>query len=314
VTLRRWRNKLEPLRGGGNSAASFSRVVKKFAILFAAGVCLWSAAPFPRIAYAEDSDVPRLWERYSRLYVRQREGNEGPQNPSSGIQRLWERYAGKASFFAVREDVPGRCVGEDVALAVFMRNSAWKYRTRTYELYFSSSPALARSVYGLAIQSGDVDKAMRLDRFEKGVQGFHYSIAQVCAWIDTVLANDCAVHTDEERRLMRWLLDDGVVRIVDGKAVPGGTVDHVLGAAPGRKRSFEINLRHERLHVLWDEDVIFTGEYGQKWEAMSASEKREVRKSLPAYSQGNEAQLMEEWAIFQAENLPDNERKELVGL
>jgi hypothetical protein len=286
--------------------------MKKHVVLFAAGFCLWSVAPCLRVASAENSDVSRLWERYFRLYEQQED--EIPQSPSSEVQRAWEHYVGKVLSPAVREDGPGRCVGEDARLAVFMRKSAWKYRVGTYELYFASSPVLARSVYGLAMKSGDVDEAMPLDRFEKGVRGFHYSVAQVCAWIDTVLADDRAVHTDEERRLMRWLLNDGVIRIVDGKAVPGGTVKHVLGAAPGKKRGFEINLRHERLHVFWDEDAAFSGQYRRKWEAMSAGEKQAIRKSLSAYSQSNEAQLMEEWAIFQAENLPEEERKKLVGL
>jgi hypothetical protein len=214
---------------------------------------------------------------------------------------------------AVQKGNPGRSVGENAAPATFMRESAWKYRARTYELYFASSPVLARSVYGLSIQSGDVDKTMPLNRFEKGVRGFHYSVAQVCAWIDAVLADIRAVHTDEERLLMRWLLNDGIVKIVDGKAMPGGTVNHILGAASGKKRSFETNLRHERLHVLWDEDAAFSSEYRQKWNAMSAGEKQEVRKNLSTYSQSNEAQLMEEWAIYQVENLPEQERKKLMG-
>jgi hypothetical protein len=266
------------------------------------------------MAYAEDLDLSWLWERYFRLYDRQN-GKSHPQRPSFDIQRLWDRYAEKISFFTVQGNGPGRRVGEDAAFAVFMRESAWKYRAVTYELYFASSAVLARSVYGLAIQSGDVDKTMPLDRFEKGVRGFHYSVAQVCAWIDAVFADDRAVHTDEERRLIRWLLDDGVVKIVDGKeAVPGGTVSHILGAAPGRKRSFEINLRHERLHVFWDEDAVFSSEYRQKWDAMSAGEKQKVQKSLSAYSQSNEAQLMEEWAISQAENLPEKELKKMMEL
>lgn len=230
------------------------------------------------------------------------------------LPQLWERYAKKVSFFAAQRNGPGKLVGKDDRFAVFMRESAWKYRAVTYELYFSSSTTLARSVYGLAMQSGDVDETMPLDRFERGVRGFHYSVAQVCTWINAIFANDRAVHMDEEHQLIRWLIDDGVIRIVDGKAVPGGIINHILGAAPGRKRSFETTLRHERLHVLWEEDAVFSGEYRKKWNAMSANEKLEVRKSLSAYSQSNEAQLMEEWAISQAENLSKEKVKNLVGL
>jgi hypothetical protein len=287
--------------------------MKKCVVLFAAGFCLWSVASFLRMAYAENSSLPRLWEHYFRLYDR-RDSESHPQSPSSGIQRLWERYAERISFLAVQEDTPGRRVGEDATFSVFVRESAWKYRAVTYELYFASSTVLARSVYGLAIQSGDVDKVMPLDRFEKGVRGFHYSVAQVCAWIDVVFTDDRAVHTDEERQLIRWLLDDGVVRIIEGKAVPGKTVNHILGAAPGKKRGFETILRHERLHVLWDEDAAFSGEYRRKWNAMSTGEKQKVQKSLSAYSKNNEAQLMEEWAISQAENLPEKELKKMMEL
>lgn len=209
---------------------------------------------------------------------------------------------------------PGKTVGDDVALSSFMKLSDWRYRTVSYELYFAFSRELARSVYGLAIQNGDVDPTMPLERFEKGVRGFHYTIRQVCLWIDAVLAGDIALQTGEEQQLLLWLLKDGVVDLRDGKAIPAGRIHHVLGAAPGGKRTFETTLRHERLHVLWDEDPVFADTFRKKWQALSESEKQAARKRLAAYAQGNETQLIEEWAVFLAEDMPERERKSLVGL
>jgi hypothetical protein len=284
-------------------------VKNKHAILLAAGFCLWSATPLLQMANAKSTDLPSLWERYYKLHDRQ-DAKNPPESFSLGSRCLPEHHPeGNVQWGG-----PGKCVGEDAALAAFMRESSWKYRAATYELYFASSTVLARSVYGLAVQSGDVDRGMPLKRFERGVRGFHYSVAQVCAWFDAAFADDSLAQTDEERRLMRWLLDDRVVKIVDGRAVPGGVVKHILGAAPGKKRGFKTTLRHERLHILWDEDEAFSGEYRQKWDAMSDGEKQTIRKNLSAYSQSNEAQLMEEWAIYQAENLPEERVKKLVGL
>jgi len=50
---------------------------------------------------------------------------------------------------------------------------------------------------------------------------------------------------------------DGVINIQNGAVVPSGKLQHFLGAAQGKKRSFLLNLAHERLHVLWDTDTAF---------------------------------------------------------
>lgn len=249
--------------------------------------------------------LERAWDKFA--------GRPSPTPSQSAIQKTWERYVRKIPVPGAAV-YPGRTIGEEAAIAGFMGNSAWRYRTTSYELYFSSSKELARSVYGIAVHSGDVDKSMELTRFEKGVRGFHYSTLQVCGWVDAVLGGTLPVQTDEEHRLLLWLLKDGVVNISNGKAVPAGSIHHVLGAAPGKKRNFEITLRHERFHVLWDEDPNFADAARKEWAALTETEKREIRKTLSAYAQSNEAQLMEEWAIFNAENMPDAQRKPLVGL
>lgn len=82
-------------------------------------------------------------------------------------------------------------------------------------------------------------------------------------------------------------------------AAPSGPVRHVLGAAPGHKRTFGDNLRHERLHIRWDEDPGFREKSEKQWAALSDDQKAQARRQLPQYPA--EAQLIEEWAVGLAE-------------
>ena len=264
---------------------------------------------------AQDEALARIWMQYATQVAPSPSPSPSlsPLSKEDVIRKTWEKYMAKAIVTAPYS-YPGRSIGEDASIAGFMEKSAWRYRGTSYELYFASSRLLARSVYGLAIHSGDVDKTMPLERFEKGVRGFHYTIRQLCGWIDAVLRGDMATHTSEERQLILWLVEDRAVRIVNGQAVSTETIHHILGSSPGKKRSFELTLMHERLHVLWDEDPAFAETARKKWAALTDAEKGEVRKTLAAYAQSNEPQLMEEWAIYQAENMPEAERKRLIGL
>jgi hypothetical protein len=232
-------------------------------------------------SHARPDSLEKAWELFT------------PKPPSSGansgitpktgdpLGRIWERYIGTV-ILPEKGQYPGRCIGDDPALAAFAKVSRWQYRSTSYELYFASSQALARSIYGLAMHSGDVDRAMQLERFEKGVRGFHYSIAQLCAWFNAVLSEQMPVHTTEERQFILCLLQDGAVNIVNGSAVPGTNIHHVLGAAPGKKRAFEASLVHERLHVLWDEDPNFATTNRTQWNTLGEDEKQEARKRLAA--------------------------------
>lgn len=278
---------------------------KKSILTFCCLFGFWALASGGGPCRAQAGGLPSLWEVYAE--------KAAPAPQGGALRKAWELYVKRASP-PLPVPRPGGVVGGDIELSAFMRRSDWSLRASGYELYFASSVELARSVYGLAVQSGDVDPAMSPERFEKGVLGFHYSIAQVCLWIDAVLAGGTALRTGEERQLLLRLLKDGVVDMRGGKAVPGGRIHHVLGAAPGKKRSFEATLRHERLHVLWDENPSFAAAFREKWRALGEEEKQAARKKLAAYAQDNEAQLMEEWAVFQAENMPEAERKSLVGL
>ena len=262
-----------------------------------------------QLCHAQTDGLSSVWDRYAN----QTPPSAVPGNEDPRPRRMWDHFLkriplpGQAAY-------PGRHVGDDPSLAGFMGKSNWPHRATSYELYFAQSSALARSVYGLAVKSGDVDATTPLDRFEKGVRGFHYGIGQVCAWFNAVLAGQMPFYTDEERLLALWLLKDGAMDVVAGKAVPSGRIHHVLGAAPGKKRSFEATLRHERLHVLWDEDAAFADRYREQWNSLSVAEKQAARDRLSAYSQSNEAQLIEEWAIADAEAMPENERIPMVGL
>lgn len=283
---------------------------KHLVILCALAAC-FAAASFGQACAAQGEGQNNALEKsWGKFY-----GKIFPFSQNDNLRKIWEGYAGKTAQPQPRiEKYPGRLVGSDPTLAAFWNDSGWKYRASSYELYFASSASLARSVYGLAIQSGDVDATMPLERFEKGVRGFHYSAQQVCGWINAVFAERMPVYTDEEHRLIFWLLKDGVVHVVDGRAIPGTSIRHVLGAAPGTKRGFEPTLIHERLHVLWDEDPSFATEFKAKWDGLSTEEKQAARQGLAAYSQSNEAQLIEEWAVKQAESMPPEQRRTLVGL
>ena len=256
-------------------------------------------------SHAKDAMLGLIWERYAE--------QAATASREEVIKKAWELYIAKAVGVKT-EILPGRTIGEDPAIDGFLSKSGWQYRASSYELYFASSRILARSVYGLAIYSGDVDKTMPLERFEKGVRGFHYSMKQLCGWIDTVRCGVMPLHTDEERQLMQWLEEDRAIRVINGRTVADADIHHILGAAPGKKRSFDATLRHERLHVLWDEAPGFADSAREKWAAMTDGEKAEIRKTLAAYAQSNEPQLMEEWAIYQAENMPEAERRALIGL
>lgn len=97
------------------------------------------------------------------------------------------------------------------------------------------------------------------------------------------------------------LLSDGVIAIKGGNFVPTGKYSHILAASQGKKRSFSDNLRHERLHVFWDEDSVFRERAQQEWKTLSEEERQKIRKTLHQYAQENEAQLVEEWAVKRAE-------------
>lgn len=243
-----------------------------------------------------------------------------PELQAASLGEVWEEFFSKAQKEAAAsiqpqlKVFPGHHMGESVELAAFGSNSGWTYRQVTYEIYYDSSAALARSIYSIALLQEDVSSEMTLERFEKGVQGFHYSMEQIMEWARMVIADRSLVRTNSEQLMLDWLLADGIIAIKDGKAVDTGRVRHVLGAAPGKKRGFLLNLRHERLHAYWDENPDFSARAHAAWAKLDVAGREEVYAKLKGYSRENEAQIIEEWAVFEAENLPDMERIALVGI
>ena len=174
---------------------------------------------------------------------------------------------------------------------------SWKYREITYESHFGSSVALASEIYSLAIHTGDITPDTPKDLFLRGVQGCHYSISQVLEW-----ANDGrAAKSEEELGFIKRLEEDKVIAKDRGVYVAAGKVSHVLSAAAGKKRTFELNLNHERLHIRWDEDASFREQGKRGYEAREEQGRAEALKKLKRYNPKNRAQLIEEWAIYNAE-------------
>lgn len=224
------------------------------------------------------------------------------------LEDLWNKYAPMSSPVKQQEargQTPGRILGSAQGQGVSAFGYQWKYRWRTYELHFDDPAMLARSVYGLALHAGDVSPNLPREKFFSGVLGFHYSVNQICAWL-----NDAAVKrrtlSEEENQLAGMLMQDGVIAIIKGGWGRTGKADHVLAAAPGKKRSFAENLRHERLHVFWDEDSAFRARETTAWKKLPEAERAQVRGRLKNYAQNNEPQLIEEWAVKRAEasNMP----------
>ena len=214
---------------------------------------------------------------------------------------LWQNYLEKAepspdvTFDAIR--FPGK----------FMRDASadrssflhpWKFRSRTYELHTDDKRLLGSIVYDLALHSGDIEASVSRERVERGVSGFHYHIDQICAWLDEVFAGKRELPVRDSLVFMGDLFRAGIVTLHEGHFKPGGTINHVLAAAPGKK-SLEDNLRHERLHVFWDEDPQFRQQASSIWEKLSESERRLVADELKQYAATPEV-ILEEWAVREA--------------
>ena len=200
-----------------------------------------------------------------------------------------------------KDDCPGWLAGNWPSPPRDLSCRPWPYRGVTYEIQSSSQVLIARSVYGLARFAGDLDNSVTLERFERGVGGFHYGVDQVAAWANAVRDGRQGLHTEEERDLLKRLAADRVIVDQDGAWAPGGSIRHVLGATATKSRSLELNREHERIHVMWDEDADFRERAIAAWGALSDDEKHEVYKRLKGYNPAVEMQIIEEWAVFQFE-------------
>lgn len=217
------------------------------------------------------------------------------------LEDIWDKYADMAeNTQQVQLDCPGKVIGKKIGSGNASFEHNWEFRAKTYELHFDDSSILARSIYSLALFSGDISSELPKEKFYSGVLGFHYSIKQVCAWLNHTFTQRKTL-LKNENILVGYLLSDNVLKIDNGIFVSTGAVDHILGAAPGKKRGFEQNIRHERMHVFWDKHPTFKAEFKKKWATMTEVDKNTVRKSLKNYNEHNEDQIIEEWAVKSAE-------------
>ena len=219
------------------------------------------------------------------------------------LEDLWNKYfPDQQEVAASATPTPGRLLGNknNERRTAFVH--PWKYRHNTYELHYEDPAMLAATVYGIALHVGDIDESLKVERFIGGVLGYHYSMQQVCAWLNAVANGDFPLPKLDEMQLALLLLQDEILVVKDGHFISSGKVNHVLGSAPGKKRTFSDNLRHERLHVFWDEDASFREQSLSRWNELSAEKQDAAKKELSRYASGNERQLIEEWAIHQAES------------
>lgn len=209
---------------------------------------------------------------------------------------IWDFYKTLSENTDIRlsEAFPGRYIGKTDNLTEF--TTPWSHRTSTYELHFEDKNFLGRAVYSLARYCGDISEEISRIRVANGVEGFHYSSSQICDWINAIFKGSIEAPVAEEFYLASLLLRDGVVKLENGTFHPSSKIGHVLASAPGKKRSITENLRHERLHVLWDEEDSIQRIARSKWSSFSEAQKKEIRESLKGYA-NNEELLLEEWAV-----------------
>jgi hypothetical protein len=230
--------------------------------------------------------------------------------PAQGgiLEDMWNKYAPAGRQDPAREErkTPGRILGALSEERETIFAFPWRYRSLTYELHYEDSEALARTVYGIALHAGDIDRSLDPEKFVGGVLGYHYKTQQICDWLNAVgkknVPDPAPDPAMDELLLVGLLLQDRIIGLENGRFSPSGTVSHVLAAAPGKKRPFSVNLRHERMHIYWDEDDTFREKAMHDWEKLSGEEKEQALKKFSRYAKNNERQMIEEWAISRAES------------
>lgn len=217
------------------------------------------------------------------------------------LEELWNKYAPDNFKDEIQLPTPGAIYGQAPGTGESSFSYQWKYRPKTYEMHFQDPETLAKGIRSLALYAGDISPDLPPEKFYKGVTGFHYSAAQIAGWLNNVIRKKEELNP-EENAFAGEMLKNGIVKLGGEGFTPGEDISHALGSAPGKKRAFAKNLLHERLHVFWDEDQQMRDKARSAWDGMTESEKEEIRKRLKNYNQNNEDQLLEEWAILEAEN------------
>ncbi|MDR1872460.1 MAG: hypothetical protein LBS60_11180 [Deltaproteobacteria bacterium] len=218
------------------------------------------------------------------------------------LDKIWKTFETKVNPPS-NQKYPHRVIGlANEEINDFIK-SEWNYKAVTYELYYENSSVLARQIYQLAIFTKDIDKTITIEKLEKGLQGYHYGLDQVTDWLNN---SKLELYSREELEFLLYLLIDNVVKYEDGHFSSTGKARHILGVAPGSKRSMKSVVAHERLHVIWDEEPAVKKEYLDKWSQLTPEEKDEVAKTLKSYSKEKESQLIEEWAVREMEKKLSN--------
>ena len=218
-------------------------------------------------------------------------------------EAMWDQLVLHTTLIPGSASAPGRLPANATTAVRGLFFTQNKARHVSYEIIFPDQRLLALAVFSLAVHAGDVPNNMDAQRFFRSVQGFHYSIAQVCTW-RTDLARSFKELPPEAAHATRWFMqmleEDQIISNVSGQWQGTGTVSHVLGAARGEKRSLARNLRHERLHVLWDEDADMRQKAHVAWGKLTPHQRKQALQSLQGYSTDN-ALLLEEWAVRRLE-------------
>jgi|APSaa5957512622_1039677.scaffolds.fasta_scaffold16762_1 hypothetical protein len=202
------------------------------------------------------------------------------------------------------KEYPGWIAGEWTLKTRTLFFNNWPYRKSTYEILFPSKSRLAELIYSLACFTKDLDKSISLARFKRGAQGFHYSVDQLVLWANSFIKHQESPSGTDAKSLLEKLSNDQIlVQSINGYESTGKIL-HIIGAAPGKKRSLELNLNHERWHVKWDEDVRFRELSLRKWQALPTAEKNNVFRSFPGYNHERKMQIIEEWAVKGQERNP----------
>ncbi len=199
------------------------------------------------------------------------------------------------------DEYPGWIAGDWSERPEALFREAWVHRSTTCEILFPSQKEIAHTIYGLALFTKDLDRAVTLERFSKGAMGFHYSIKQIIEWATAVTTEDWEIRTREEEILLTYLISEGILVKKNGGFVAGRGIKHIVGAAAGNKRNLPLNLKHERLHVLWDENLRFKVKWVSKWEALNEDQRAAVFEKLKGYNREDEMLIIEEWAVRQNE-------------
>lgn len=226
----------------------------------------------------DEIDLSLLFTKYQEL------STQKPTTPKLDLSTFQTDVAGW----------PGMIYGKEQGTGESSFNFAWPYRHIAFEMHIQDQKQLSAMIYSLAVHAKDITKDTPRDKFYKGVSGFHYSIEQICDWLNDPNKIELSA---EERGFVQQLENHGVIKKEANQYTAASGIKHVLAASASKKRSFERNLRHERLHIFYDEDQAFRNSCLERFKTLDVVEQKEILKNYSHYNQENLPQLIEEWAV-----------------